>query len=260
MISLGLLYVDEAGNSGLSDLSQPNFLYGGIYINNTQWKEVHTETAVLLENQKQLIASRVGSISFSVHIMNDVKEKLKFFEEMHFHAKEIIRGTSLWGKLTIPERFDVLESLIDICITNNLEMYVGRLNKSFLISNLNSSTCKEKLLDYRMLIPYFFNELEKKLVEEYVLIRAQGDIHESRLISDALFNTNKFYPDDFILESKKSLMLQLADTVLWVLQAYYKIDLSKPSFTEKEQLTIDLFKKLDGYEQLEICNYAPIFL
>ena len=259
MVFLGLLYVDEAGNSGLSDTGQPNFLYGGIYINNAQWKKVHKEIGLLLENNKQLIASRVGSISFTSQI-NDVKGKLKFFEEFFFHATEIIRGTSLWGKLDMPERFGVLERLMDIGITNELEMCIGILNKKYLIKNLNSSTCKEKLLDYKLLIPYFFNELEKKFVEEYVLIRAQGDVHESRLISDALFNTNKFYPDEFILESKKSLMLQLADTILWVLQAYYKIDLSKSSFNQKEQLTIDLFNKLEQYEKMEIYNYAPIYL
>lgn len=253
--------MDEAGNSGLLDTSQPNFLYGGIYINNTQWKTVYNQIALLLENKRQLIASRVGSLSFSIEEMNDIKGKLDFFDGIYFHATEIIRGTSLWGKLDMSERFGVLEGLIDICIANKLEICVGILNKNYLIGHLNSLTAKEKLLDYKMLIPYFFNELEKKFVDEYVLIRAQGDIHESKLISEALFNTNKFYPDDFILESKKSLMLQLADTILWVLQAYYKIDLTKPVFLKKEQLTIDLFNKLKREcHKLDIFRYNPIYL
>lgn len=259
---MGLLYVDEAGNSGLTDTSQPNFLYGGVYLNNEQWKNVNRDLSLHLNNTKASISAQIQGqpVSFSDGRIEDIQKKLDFFQNFHFHAKEIIRGSSLWLKLDNQERFLVLEKIIDICINYEVQMYVGFLHKPTILEHLSASTCREKLQDYKMLIPYFLNELEKTLVNEYVLVRAKGDIHETELISKALLSTNKFFPDEFIFESKKSVMLQAADTILWVLQAYYKIDLRKPTFTAKEQGIIRLFNKLDTSGLLNVYNYNPIYL
>lgn len=258
---MGLLYVDEAGNSGLQDTSQPNFLYGGIYINNRQWKDTHNQMMILLEEKKRLITSRVGNITFNAEKLDNIQKQLSFFKELHFHAKEIIRGTSLWGKLDEDERFVTLSQIVDICKKNEIKIYIGILNKQHFINNMSLTGKEYDLMDYKLLIPYYFNELEKELIDEYVLVRAQGDIHESRLISEALFNTNKFFPDEFIIEAKKSLMLQIADTILWIIQAYKKIDLSKTTFKSKEQKVIELYKKLVSLDDLfTLYDHRPIYL
>lgn len=262
-----ILYVDESGNSGLTDLGQPFFLYGGIFLNNTQWRTVYKQIHALMVSEKTLIASRsVANVAPSTYSTADDVDELvhrfekssKFLRDFHFHAKDIVRGSGLWMFKQEVERFELLRNILRICEANEVKIYVGEFDKKSFISNVSPEVHSKKLIEYEMLIPFFFSRIEQELLDDYVIVRASGDIHETKLISESLSKTNNFFPDDFIIDSKKSPMLQIADVVLWTLQAYKKIDHSKEKFSSKEEQTIETYKLLERCK-LTICSYNPIY-
>lgn len=267
MIYMEILYVDESGNSGVTDLNQPFFFYGGIFLNNTQWRTVYQQVNALIVSEKTLIASRaVASAQAPTYSTLDEVEGLidnyelssNFLKKFHFHAKDIVRGTGLWIHKRVDERFDLLKNILRICKVNDVKIYVGEFDKRVFISNVSPAVYSKKLVEYEMLIPFFFSRIEQDLPNDFVLVRASGDIHETKLISESLGKTTNFFPDEFIMDSKDSPMLQIADVVLWTLQAYKKIDHSKESFPFKEQQIIETYDFLQQCN-ITICNYDPIY-
>lgn len=265
---MSVLYVDECGNSGVRDPQQPFFLYGGIFLDNREWRKVYQEINALMIAEKTLIASRVAAnaqpSTYSTQedieeLIGSYKERMLFFQNFYFHATDIIRGVELWTHKTLHERFELLRSIIRICQSNNIRIYVGEFDKRSFLLNVSPAVHTEKLIEYKMLIPFFFSNLEQQSPGDYILVRASGDMHETNLISESLQKTNNFFPEDFIMDSKKSPMLQISDAVLWTLQAYKRIDLSKGRFSPKEQEIIAT------YQLLSSCNlitytYNPIYI
>lgn len=265
---MGILYVDECGNSGVTDLAQPFFLYGGIYLDNDEWRKVYREINALIITERTSIAANVAASPNipPVHTDQDgvtaliasYEKKLSFLKSFYFHTADINRGHGLWLNKNLHERFELIRSIIQICKSHNIKIFVGEFDKQKFLANAPKNMHSQKLIEYKMLIPYFFSELEQASPGEYVLVRASGDIHETNLISESLKNTQNFYPDDFIIESKKSPMLQISDAILWTIQAYKRIDHSKEEFTEREREVIATYSLLKSCN-LHVCQYDHVY-
>lgn len=266
---MGILYVDECGNSGVTDLSQPFFLYGGIYLDNNEWRKVYQEINALLITERTAIAAKVAASPSTPQVqtgqdgvmalIESYEKNLSFLKTFYFHTTDINRGHGLWITKNLHERFELIRSIIQICKSHNIKIFVGEFDKQKFQANVPKSVYSQKLIEYKMLIPYFFSGLEQISPGEYVLVRASGDLHETALISESLKNTNNFYPDDFIMESKKSPMLQISDAILWTLQAYKRIDLSKQNHTAREREVIATYLLLESCN-LHMLKYDPIYV
>lgn len=244
---MGILYIDEAGNSGYKDLAQPNLVYGGPYIKPSQWRGVLKDYEGVAARYKALIYSRFNPPTQVPRSFEALASQVNFLNEFHFHARNIMVRLQLWGKLNDEEAYKVLQELVQIMIDHDVKLYVGLLNKQKLISNLQGVTGKiDSLIDFQSLIPLYFNNFEQKLAEneEYIVLVADGEKAEREILQSSLQSSNlkKCNPELIIKKAEVNPYLQLADVGLWVVQAYHKLDPSKP--TQKSEKIKSLYSQL----------------
>lgn len=231
---MGILYIDEAGNSGYKDISQPNLIYGGPYIERHQWKKVRADYEKIVAKYQVLIYSQFHTPETIPRSFKNLFEQINFFQQFHFHATEIINGKGLWGKLTKDQSFELLCELLDIMIQNNVKFYAGILNKEKLLKSLTTTEKVDSLIDFKELLPYFFQQFEQQITDEYIVLVADGEPSEKQVLYTTLQSSalQKCILEEFIEPAKSNPFLQLADTGLWVIQAYHRLqsgDKSKKS-------------------------------
>ncbi|MBO1005918.1 DUF3800 domain-containing protein [Pseudogracilibacillus auburnensis] len=244
---MGILYIDEAGNSGYKDLAQPNLIYGGPYINPTQWRSVLADYEKVVATYKSLIFSRFSPPQQIPKSFEKLAEEVKFFHEFDFHARNIMVRTGLWGKLDNTESCTLLSDLIDIMINNNVMFHAGMLNKAKLRADLTGTTGKiDSLVDFQTLVPLYFNRFEQAIGkdEEYVVVVADGEVAEKNILHSCLqaASLSKCNPELLIQKAESNPYLQLADVGLWIIQAYHKLQASDTN--KKSQNIRSLYQKL----------------
>lgn len=242
---MGILYIDEAGNSGLKDLAQPNLIYGGPFIEPTHWKGVLADYEKTVAKYKALIYSKFNTPEEMPKSFDYLTGQIDFFHNFHFHASEIINGKGLWGKLNNNQPFNLLSELIEIMINHNVKFYAGMLSKTKLLSSLPTSGTIDPFIDFKTLLPRYFNHFEQQISEkQYVVIIADGEPSEKQILQTTLQSSTvqKCIPEQFIKTAQSNPFLQLADAGLWSIQAYHK--LKDTDTSRKSQNIRSLYQKL----------------
>ncbi|MFZ0446506.1 MAG: DUF3800 domain-containing protein [Bacillus sp. (in: firmicutes)] len=242
---MGILYIDEAGNSGYKDQAQPNLIYGGPFIEPTQWKGILANYDKAVAKYKALIYSKFSTPEEMPKSFDYLTGQIDFFHNFHFHASEIVNGKGLWGKLNNNQPFHLLSELIDIMINHNVKFHAGLLSKAKLLNSLPASGKVDPFIDFQTLLPLYFNHFEQQIGEkQYVVIIADGEPSEKQILHTTLQSSSvqKCIPELFIKTAQSNPFLQLADAGLWVIQAYHKLQTSDTS--KKSQNIRDLYQKL----------------
>lgn len=225
---MGILYIDEAGNSGYKDIAQPNLIYGGPYIEPSQWRAVLTDYEKVVAKYKALIYSKFSTPETMPKSFDYLVGQIEFFQDFHFHASEIINGKGLWGKLNNNQPFNLLSELIGIMVTHNVKFHAGILNKTKLLGNLSKSSGPlDPLVDFHTLLPLYFQHFEQLIGDQqYVVIIADGESAEKQILHETLQSPKlkKCNPELFIKTAQSNPFLQLADAGLWAIQAFHKLD------------------------------------
>lgn len=243
---MGILYIDEAGNSGLKDPTQPNLIYGGPYIEPNHWNGMVDDYEKAVAKHKANIYSKFSTPAEMPKSFDHLAGQIDFFTDFHFHASHIINGKGLWGKLNNNQPYKVLEDLIDIMVKHNVKFHAGLLNKEKLLNTLPTGKKFDNLLDFQTLLPSYFTHFEQQMGEkDYVVIIADGEPGEKQVLHETLQSsaTQKCVPELFIKKAEDNPFLQLADAGLWVIQAFHKL---QPNETEgrKNQNIRTLYAKL----------------
>jgi hypothetical protein len=230
---MGILYIDEAGNSGVKDTAQPNLLYGGPYIEPTQWKTVMADFYTLESKYKSMIYAKFNKPLDMPQSFEKLSSQIKFFGNFHFHAAEIINGKHLWGKLSENQRFQLLEDMIIIMKSHNVKFIAGILNKQKFLQKFKTGESFDSMGDFATLLPLYFDYFEKNIGDRdnYVVVIADGDAKEKAILHKTLQEeyVKKCVPELFIYSADDVPMLQLADAGLWTIQAYHRLEPSDTS-------------------------------
>lgn len=224
---MGILYIDEAGNSGVTDTSQPNLIYGGPYIQPHQWKPILDAYEKLAAQYKTLIYSKFDTPQKMPKSFETLSTQIDFFQNFHFHAKEIANGRRLWGKLNNNQPYKLLTDLISILKDNDVKFHAGMLDKTSLLDKLKKEkTPITTTSDFEELLPFYFTEFEKQIGSDtYVAIIADGTPEEKNILHKTLQSScvKKSVPELVIKLAEENPFLQLADTGLWTIQAYHRL-------------------------------------
>lgn len=242
---MGILYIDEAGNTGLKDKEQPNLVYGGPFIEPNNWKLVIADFQKLESVYKSLIYTKFNKPQDIPQSFESMSNQINFLSNFHFHASEIIGGRHLWGKLNMEQRFQALEDMINVLKNHDVPFVVGILNKDKLLQELQSGEI-DSLADFSTLLPLYFDHLEKQIGEKhYIVIIADGEAKEKAILHHILQQeaVKKCTPEQFIYSADDLPILQLADAGLWIIQAYKRLKPSDKSY--KAERTRSLYKHLE---------------
>lgn len=256
---MGILYVDEAGNSGLSDTVQPNFFFGGIYVKGNNWSQLEKEIIDLQNKYKNIIDSRLPKAGL-LKLVEQQSDNFNFFQEFHFHGQPIINRTGLWMKLNNAETYQLLHEIIDILISNSIEIFVGRLDKTLAQENIDTGKVimspKQKAKEFELLMPQFIQNFENEKKDyDWVIVRAIGEKNEQNVVSKHLVSANNCCKETFIQDSKKSVFLQVSDIILWVNQAYNRIPEDEREAKSKNKEICKLYNKLQEYSHFYLMEY-----
>jgi len=249
---MGILYLDEAGNSGIKDPGQPNLIYGGPFIDPDNWKSVMDDYKKAVAKYKSFIYTKFNKPEVLPASFENFYTKIDFFQYFHFHSAEIINGKQLWLKLTHEQRFEVLKDLITIMKDYDVKFYAGLLNKQKLLSNIGTQNV-DPMADFNALLPLYFDYFEKHIGNKnYVVIIADGDPKEKEILHNTLQSENikKCTPEPFIYSAKDLPILQLADTGLWAIQAFHR--LKQEDQSEKAKKIRELYEHLKPILQLYV--------
>ncbi|RXY97529.1 DUF3800 domain-containing protein, partial [Fictibacillus sp. S7] len=128
---MGILYLDETGNTGLKQTAQPYLIYGGPFVDANKWKTLERDLADVQKKYYSLIFSRIDHVTDPAKL-GEVATQVKFFEAFHFHASHIVNRTSLWSKLSEKkhEHFQVLEDIVETLNKNKVDFFAGAIDKA----------------------------------------------------------------------------------------------------------------------------------
>jgi hypothetical protein len=220
---LGILYLDETGNTGLNHTDQPYLVYGGPFVGADKWKQLEQDFVQVQMKYYSLIFGRLDHVTDPSKI-GEIATQVKFFEDFHFHASHIVNRTSLWSKLIEAngEHFDILKDLVTIINRNQIDFFAGAIKKSTV-----QGTAKNKP-EYKQLLPDFFKHVDDNVNNNhFMVIWDDGDIKERELILDGLKRPNLQNCIPELVSAKQLPMLQLADIGLWIIQYNLKLDPSR---------------------------------
>lgn len=251
---MGILYIDEAGNSGVRNTDQPNLIYGGPFIEPDHWKNVIADFQKIDAKYKGMIYAKFNKPKDMPQSFDKLLTQIGFFDQFHFHATEIINGKQLWGKLSENQRYQVIEELISILKVHNIKFFAGILNKQKLLNGLKTGESIDAQADFSTLLPLYFEYLEKQIGDKhYVVVIADGEPKEKAILHKTLQEevVKKCIPELFIYSADDLPILQLADAGLWTIQAYFRLDPNDES--RKAQRIKHLFEHLKPI--LNLCEY-----
>ena len=216
---MAILYLDEAGNTGLADPKQPYLLYGGVMVDPSNWHDVENSFIQVQTTYMGLLFGRINQVHNPAEIGKLISE-LRFFEQFHFHAAKIVNRTGMWSKLVKDdnEHFKLLDDLVEVICQNKVKFFVGAIKKS----NVNPTGPK---VEYATLLPSFFQYVDAAISDNhFMVIWDDGSSDEKALILKALKSPhlNNCVPE--LVTEKNLPMLQLADIALWITQYYLKLE------------------------------------
>lgn len=220
---MGILYLDETGNTGLNHTQQPYLIYGGPFVRADKWKELENDLAQIQVKYYSLIFSRINHVLDPAKL-GQIASTVDFFQNFHFHASHIMNRTSLWSKLIEKdnEHFQVLEDIVTTLNKNNVDFFAGAINKS---------TVQGKPIDkpeFKTLLPAYFKYVDNNInSSSFMVIWDDGDLKERTLILDGLKRPDLKNSIPELVSAKQLPMLQLADVGLWIIQYYLKLDPSR---------------------------------
>lgn len=222
---MGILYLDEAGNTGLRDTDQPLLIYGGPYVEPSSWKMLSHDLSLIHRKYLGIIVGRFQSGLGNKNFLTEVGMNVNFLTDFHFHAKNIINRKALWSKLNKTERFVVLEDIVDLVIKYDIPFYVGALDKKKYSSKKKRG--KGKLSEYRHLhnifLPFVENDLRKHA--HVVTVIDDGDPGEIKTLKSSLNEDElkKFFGELVRGKHRNYPLLQVADVGIWIFQAYHRL-------------------------------------
>lgn len=241
---MGVLYLDEAGNTGLWDNEQRLLVYGGPYVNATTWKILSRELAAIHAKYKAIIISRFQSGFHKNMPFSTLESGVAFLADFNFHAKNIVNRKSLWSKLDDIERFQLLDDVVAILIKHHIPFYVGCLDKvSF---RPRKKPKRNDMREYKILFEQFLPFIEKDIKnrEDIVTVIDDGDSTEKEILRDNLRSKEltKFVGELICGKYNEYPLLQIADIGIWIIQAYYR--LQKHRDDEYAEQVRTLYKRL----------------
>ncbi|WP_017187354.1 DUF3800 domain-containing protein [Alkalibacillus haloalkaliphilus] len=253
---MGVLYLDEAGNTGLNDSQQKLLIYGGPYVDVPKWKAATNDLKGLKTKYLGIIASRFQSgFEPGMNVTDFLAElgQVEFLQNFHFHAKNIINRSGLWSKLTNEERFIVLEEILDVVIKSDIPFYFGVLDKESYSQNPDHP--KGKMDEYRFLHEEFLTFLESDINEhdQVVTVIDDGDDGEKSALKECLNNStrSKFYGELICGKHNEFPLLQVADAGIWIFQAYNR--LSPDRVDPYANRVRDLYEKMKVVSRIHTC-------
>lgn len=254
---MGIFYIDEAGNTGLQDKQQKLLIYGGPYVNVSEWKTLGNELVAIQNKYFSIIVSRfqsgLGRYSNPSQFLRDISTHIDFLQDFHFHAKNIVNRTGLWSKLNDDERFDVLEDILNMLIKHNVTLYIGALDKEQYISNPKNS--RKKMAEYKFLHNSFLEFLEKDVPDQdqIITIIDDGDSTEKKVLKNCLNDPSrrKFFGELVSGKARDYPLLQVADVGIWIFQAFHRLDEGRGD--EYAKRVRGLYKKLVSITKLYRC-------
>lgn len=190
---MGILYLDEAGNTGLRDLSQPFLIYGGPYVCADEWKYLSDELARIQAKYKSMIMGRFQSGIRPNSNFSIIESGVTFLSDFHFHAKDIANNHALWSKLKRDERFQVLDDVIESLLKYKITFFLGFLDKEKYKSKIKQDRKKiRKMQEYRYLLRNFFYFIECEVDKNanIITIVDDGDVGENDVIRDSIRDDN----------------------------------------------------------------------
>lgn len=252
---MGILYLDEAGNTGLKDKEQPLLIYGGPYVNVSEWKNLNRELTVIQNKYFSIITSRfksgLGAGKDISKFYTDISKNVGFLQNFHFHAKDIINRKGLWSKLDNIERFTVLEEILDILLKHKVSVFIGALDKSKYLQGSK----RRKMEEYYFLHENFLGFLENKVSQDDQIITVIEDGDESeKIILKKCLNApsrKKFYGELICGNAKDYPILQIADVVIWIFQAFHR--LTEDREDEHANHVRKLYKKVENITEVNMC-------
>lgn len=235
---MGILYLDETGNTGLKNLNQPYLIYGGPFVNADNWKSLESDFVQVQQKYFSLIFSRIDQITDPAKI-GEIANEVKFLESFHFHASNIANRNGLWSKLVESdnEHFQVFEDIIETIIANKITFFAGAIDKSKVQGNAKNKP------EFKQLLPAYFKYVDNNVNgNHFMVIWDDGDSQERSFILEGLKKPDLTNCIPELVSAKQLPMLQLADVGLWVVQYYLKLD---PSRTDDFANNVrGLYKKL----------------
>lgn len=217
---MGILYLDETGNTGLNHTDQPYLIYGGPFVGANKWKDLEKDLAQVQVKYYGLIFSRINNVIDPSKI-GEMASTLGFFQKFHFHASHIMNRTSLWSKLIEKdnEHFQILEDIIATLNRNNVTFLAGAIKKSTVQGKPKNKP------EFKQLLPEYFKHVDTNVNDNnFMVIWDDGDDKERELILEALKEPGLKNSIPELVSAKQLPMLQLADIGLWIIQYYLKLD------------------------------------
>lgn len=254
MCQVGILYLDEAGNTGLWDNEQKLLIYGGPFVTAKTWKLLSKELARIQAKYKAKIISRFKSgidqnMPFSI-----LESGVTFLADFNFHAKNIVNRKSLWSKLDEVERFELLDEVITALIKYRIPFYVGSLDKT--LFRPRKKPKKNDMREYKILFEQFLPYIERDLrkTEDIVTVIDDGDSTEKDILREALRreNLSKFIGELISGKYNEYPLLQVADIGIWVIQAYHRLQKNRDD--EYAEHVRKLYKKLSQVKRGHRCE------
>lgn len=245
---MGILYLDEAGNTGLWDSSQTLLIYGGPYVSSSEWKLLSNDLASIQVKYKSMIMGRFKSGIQPNSSFAKLESGVKFLSDFHFHAKDIANKKALWSKLKDSERFQALDEVIEALIEHKITFFLGVLDKEKYLREVKpKKSDKNEMVEYKFLLQSFFGYVESEVGAHanIVTIIDDGDSNEKEAIKYSLKNVDlsKFLGELICGKHNDYPILQVADIGVWIYQAFHRLDESRSDYHAEHIRT--LYSKLE---------------
>ncbi len=218
-----LIYFDESGNSGrnLADAQQPVFVLGALIVQESQWKSV--ETAL-----EQVVAA----------YLQGPKP-----EDFEIHATDLRNGTGSFAGVPLAKRLALRDALLDVAHAHRLPFVYRAITKK------RYTRWLEKTYGSGV----FFNPhlaafpLVAQVVNHYLTTRGSADLgilimDENREVATSVERSVRLLRTDpgslkldriiekgFFVDSRKSIVLQLADLCTYQARKQEEAKLGLPS-------------------------------
>jgi len=201
---MNLIYLDESGNSGrnLTDLQQPVFVLGALIVPEKRWLALEQRLEILVEPQR----ARHG-------------------EGFEIHAHELARGEGCFKGVGLPDRLALRDALMDCAVAEKLRFAYRSIVKKRYLRWLDQAYGGGVFINPHLaafpLVAQILNRLlrEDGPDELGILIFDENrevylDVERTvRLLraDPGLLRLDRIIEKGFFIDSRKSLVLQLAD-------------------------------------------------
>ncbi|CAN5895112.1 hypothetical protein BH11VER1_BH11VER1_01950 [soil metagenome] len=202
---MNLIYLDESGNSGrnLGDPQQPVFVLGALIVPESKWLDV--ELAIEKAIAPEL--ARIGGTAFEIH------------------ATELRNGTGYFKDQPLAGRIALRDKLLDIAIKHKLQFVYRAITKKRYSRWLEETYGRGVIINphlaaFPLVVQIVNNHLRSLGDKELGILiidenrEVVGDLEQTVKLLRAdrgVLQLDRIIEKGFFIDSKKSLILQLAD-------------------------------------------------